>query len=62
MSEEKKNEVLKEVDSMFNIIQKLDIRPTEYNLQILTGCLGSLRFIYNTVKEDADNGAEANAE
>ena len=62
MDNDKINELMKEADSMFAIIQKLEIRPTENNLQILSGCLGSLKFIYNTLKEARDNGAETKAE
>lgn len=65
MDSEKINEMMKEADSMYTLVQRLDIKPTEGNLQILTGCLGSLRFIYDTLnamKEAADNERAADAE
>ena len=65
MDGEKIREMMKEADSMYTLIQRLDIKPTEGNLQILTGCLGSLRFIYDTLnemKEAAEDGRAADAE
>ena len=62
MDGEKIREMMKEADSMFTVIQRLDIKPTEENLRILTGCLGSLRFIYDTLKEAAENERAADTE
>ena len=56
-------QMMAEADSMFTLLQRLDLKPTEGNLQILTGCLGSLKFMYNTLKEEAEkDGAEADPE
>jgi len=56
MEREKADELIKETDSMFTVLQRLDIKPTVNNMQILTGCLESLRFIYDALKEEAEDG------
>lgn len=63
MKREQIKELMNEADSMFQILQRLDLKPTEMNLQILTGCLGSLKFIHNTLKENLEEEPEnANAD
>lgn len=59
MEREQIREIMNEADSMFAILQKLDVKPTESNLQILTACLGSLKFIYNTLKEAENAGTDS---
>ena len=61
MDKGKIREMMTEADSMYTVLQRLDLKPTETNLQILTGCLGSLKFIYNTLKE-ASEDAETDPE
>jgi len=59
MDKKKIREMMNEADSMFSVLQRLDIKPTESNLQILTACLGSLKFIYNTLKEAENAGTDS---
>lgn len=49
-------EIINKIESCFNRLQTLDIKPTLNNMEKLTQTLYDLRDIYNELKEGAEDG------
>ena len=50
------------LDRIFGNLQRLEIQPTERNVELLADCYGTLRSIYAKVQETAKKGAQGAAE
>lgn len=50
--------MINEIDAIFDILQCLDIKPTQNNVQILNATFNSLRKIHNELEEKENAGAE----
>lgn len=48
-------EIINKIESCFNRLQTLDIKPTLNNMEKLTQTMYDLRDIYNELKEGAEN-------
>ena len=60
MTTEKINEIQKEAEAMFRLMQQLQAPMTENNIAILNACLGSLKMI-GRICEEAKKEAEEDA-
>ena len=60
MSTEKINEIQKEAEAMFRLMQQMQAPMTENNIAILNACLGSLKMI-GRVCEESKKEAEEDA-
>ena len=48
-----------EIEAIFDVLQKLDINPTQHNVTILFGVFNSLKKIYKEMEESANVGNSA---
>lgn len=60
MNKTKIEELKREIASVFALLQKIDAPMTENNVVVMNACLGSLKYISNTLNEgeeekDADS-------
>ena len=51
---------MEELETVYNALQELDIKPTPHNVSILNGVYELLRQVYH--KEDEPENGEENAE
>lgn len=64
MTPEEIKTIQDELDKLFVALQKIDAPMTENNVVIMNACLGSVKFIFNLVKEAEEKGglADGNAD
>lgn len=59
MTPEEIKTIQDELEKLFVTLQKLDAPMTENNVVIMNACLGSVKFIFNLVKEAEEKGGSA---
>ena len=48
-----------EIEAIFDVLQRLDIQPTQHNVTILCGVYNSLKKIHKELEESANVGNSA---
>lgn len=62
MTPEEIKTIQDELDKLFVTLQKIDAPMTENNVVIMNACLGSVKFIFNLVKEAEEKGGSADGD
>ena len=62
MTQEEIKTIQDELDKLFVALQKIDAPMTENNVVIMNACLGSVKFIFNLVKEAEEKGGSADGD
>lgn len=62
MTPEEIKTIQDELEKLFVTLQKLDAPMTENNVVIMNACLGSVKFIFNLVKEAEEKGGSADGD
>lgn len=51
--------MIEDIEAIFDVLQQLDIKPTQHNTTILCGVFNSLKKIHNELEESANVGNSA---